>query len=303
MNESMIVGLLLGSLAAMVPIVLTSVGAVVSERAGVVNIGYEGILMLSAFFGTIIAEIAHSGWIGILGGAFVGMLIGAIHGVLTVYLKGDHVIPGIGINLLGYGAVAFGIRAYWGTAGQHQVPNYAQIKPLWMDAFGNSLSPMVIITFIVTILVWWMLFKTPLGLRIRSVGENPEAADALGINVELYRFGAVLFASALAGAAGAYLSVDWLGTVTKQIAAGRGFIALANMVFSGWNPLVALLGGFLFGFFDNLAIWIQNNPWMAGTVPWQFIATLPYVVTLVVVAGIIGRARPPKWDGKPYKRE
>jgi len=302
-NESMIVGLLLGSLAAMVPIVLTSVGAVVSERAGVVNIGYEGILMLSAFFGTIIAELAHSGWAGILGGALVGMLIGAVHGILTVYLKGDHVIPGIGINLLGYGAVAFGIRAYWGTAGQHQVPSYAQIKPLWMDAFGNSLSPMVVITFIVTILVWWMLFKTPLGLRIRSVGENPEAADALGINVELYRFGAVLFASALAGAAGAYLSVDWLGTVTKQIAAGRGFIALANMVFSGWNPILALLGGFLFGFFDNLAIWIQNNPWMAGTVPWQFIATLPYVVTLIVVAGIIGRARPPKWDGKPYKRE
>ncbi|WP_297515758.1 ABC transporter permease [Thermococcus sp.] len=303
MNEAMVISLLLGSLAAMVPIALTSVGAVISERAGVVNIGYEGILMFSAFFGAIFAELAGNGWVGILGGAFVGLLFGALHGVLTVYLKGDHVIPGIGLNLLGAGAVAFGIRAYWGTAGQHTVPSDAQISPLWMDAFGNSLSPMVPITIAVAIVAWWVLFKTPFGLRIRAVGENPEAADALGINVELYRFTAVLIASALAGVAGAYLSVDWLGTVTKQIAAGRGFIALANMVFSGWNPLIALGGAFLFGFFDNLAIYIQNNPWLAGTIPWQFIATLPYVVTLIVVAGIIGRARPPKWDGRPYKRE
>ncbi len=303
MNEAMIISLLLGSLAAMVPIALTSVGAVISERAGVVNIGYEGILMFSAFFGAMIAELSGNGWVGILGGALVGLLFGALHGFLTVYLKGDHVIPGIGLNLLGAGAVAFGIRAYWGTAGQHQVPEGVKITPLWRDAFGNALSPMVIITIAVALLAWWVLFKTPFGLRIRAVGENPEAADALGINVELYRFTAVLIASALAGVAGAYLSVDWLGTVTKTISAGRGFIALANMVFSGWNPLIALGGAFLFGFFDNLAIYIQNNPWLAGTIPWQFIATLPYVVTLIVVAGIIGRVRPPKWDGRPYKRE
>ena len=303
MNHSMIISLLLGSLAAMVPIALTSIGAAISERAGVVNIGYEGILMLSAFFGAIFAEIFNNGWIGLLGGALTGIAIGALHGFLTVYLKGDHVIPGIGINLIGYGGVAFGILAYWGTAGQHQVPSNAQISPLWMDAFGNSLSPMVPITIVIAFVAWWVLFKTPFGLRIRSVGENPEAADALGINVERYRFIAVLIASALAGIAGAYLSVDWLGTVTKTIAAGRGFIALANMVFSGWNPLVALIGAFIFGFFDNFAIYIQNNPWLAGTIPWQFIATLPYVVTLIVVAGIIGKARPPKWDGRPYKRE
>lgn len=260
MNETMIISLLLGSLAAMVPIALTSIGAVISERAGVVNIGYEGILMFSAFFGAMFAELAGNGWVGLLGGALVGMLLGALHGILTVYLKGDHVIPGIGLNLLAAGAVAFGIFAYWGTAGQHQVPSNVQIEPLWMDAFGNSLSPMVPITIVIAIIAWWVLFKTPFGLRIRAVGENPEAADALGINVELYRFTAVLIASALAGIAGAYLSVDWLGTVTKTISAGRGFIALANMVFSGWNPLVALGGAFLFGFFDNLAIYIQNNP-------------------------------------------
>jgi len=299
----MVISLLLGAFSAMVPIVLTSVGAVVSERAGVVNIGYEGILMLSAFFGAIFAEIFSSGWMGLLGGAITGLFLGAIHGFITVYLKGDHVIPGIGINLIGYGGVAFGIMAYWGTAGQHQVPEYAQIQPLWMDTFGDSLSPLVPITIAIAVVVWWFLFKTPLGLRIRSVGENPEAADALGINVERYRFGAVLFASALSGIAGAYLSVDWLGTVTKQIAAGRGFIALANMVFSGWNPLMAVIGGFIFGFFDNLSFYIQTNPWLAGKVPWQFVATLPYLVTLIVVAGIIGKARPPKWDGRPYKRE
>lgn len=303
MNETMIISLVLGSLSAMVPIALVSIGATISERAGVVNIGYEGILMFSAFFGTMIAEWAGNGWVGLLGGALVGLLLGALHGFLTVYLKGDHVIPGIGLNLLGYGSVAFGIMAYWGTAGQHQVPDTVKVEPLWRDAFGNSLSPMVVITIAIAIVSWWVLFKTPFGLRIRSVGENPEAADALGINVELYRFTAVLIASALAGVGGAYLSVDWLGTVTKSIAAGRGFIGLANMVFSNWNPLVALGGAFLFGFFDNLSFYIQNNPWLAGTIPWQFIATLPYVVTLLVVAGIIGKAKLPKADGKPYKRE
>jgi len=230
------------------------------------------------------------------------MLLGMLHGFITVYLKGDHVIPGIGVNLLALGVVAFGITAYWGTAGQHQVPTNVRVAPIINTPYG-SLSPMVLITIAIAILTHWVLFRTPLGLRIRAVGENPEAADALGINVERYRFLATVYGAMLAGLGGAFMSVDWLGTVTKQLSAGRGFIALANMVFSGWNPLRALLGGFIFGFFDNLSVWVRTNPEIQRIVPWQFVATLPYLVTLIIVAGIIGKVRPPKADGKPYKRE
>ncbi|AIF69221.1 ABC transporter permease [Palaeococcus pacificus DY20341] len=298
-----ILALIFGALTAMVPVVLTSVGAAVSERAGIVNIGYEGILLMSAFFGAMFAEMSGNPWIGLLGGAFVGMLLGMLHGFITVYLKGDHVIPGIGVNLLALGVVAFGLPAYWGTAGQHVVPNTVRIEPIISLAQGISLSPMVIVTILITLVTHWVLFRTPLGLRIRAVGENPEAADALGLNVEKYRFLATVYGAVLAGIGGAYMSVDWLGTVTKTVSNGRGFIALANMVFSGWNPLRALGGGFMFGFFDYLSSWVATNPSIKQVIPEQFIATLPYIVTLIVVSGIIGKVRAPKADGKPYKRE
>ncbi|WP_297091203.1 ABC transporter permease [Thermococcus sp.] len=295
MDLGSILSILITSLMAMVPIVLTSVGAVWSERAGVVSIGYEGVLLMSAFFGAIVAEVTGSGVMGLIGGIVTGMIFGILHGVLTVYLKGDHVIPGIGINLLAMGVVPFGILAYWGTAGQHQV---AVTLWSWNTKYGK-ISPMIFVTIAIAVITWWVLFKTPLGLRVRSVGENPEAADALGINVEKYRFWSTVYGHALAGLGGAYMSVAWLGVVQKTMSAGRGFIALANMVFSGWNPLVALLGGWLFGFFDALAAWLAP----LHIIPGQFILMLPYIMTLVIVAGIIGKARPPKWDGRPYKRE
>ncbi|NJE06113.1 ABC transporter permease [Thermococcus sp. M36] len=295
MDLGSVISILITSLMAMVPIVLTSVGAVWSERAGVVSIGYEGVLLMSAFFGAIAAEVTGSGIMGLVGGIATGIIFGILHGVLTVYLKGDHIIPGIGINLLAMGVVPFGILAYWGTAGQHQV---AVTLWSWNTKYGK-ISPMVFVTIAIAIITWWVLFKTPLGLRVRSVGENPEAADALGINVEKYRFWSAVYGHALAGLGGAYMSVAWLGVVQKTMSAGRGFIALANMVFSGWNPLVALLGGWLFGFFDALAAWLAP----LHIIPGQFILMLPYIMTLIIVAGIIGKARPPKWDGRPYKRE
>lgn len=295
MDVGAIIFLLKTSLMAMVPIVLTSVGAAWSERAGVVSIGYEGVILASAFFGAIFAEISGHASVGLLGGLFVGALFGMLHGFLTVYLKGDHVIPGIGINLLAAGLVPFGIIAYWGTAGQHQLPFTLWH---WQTKYGEF-SPMILVTIAIAIATWWVLFKTPLGLRVRACGENPEAADALGINVEKYRFWSTVYGHALAGLAGAYMSVDWLGLVHKTMSGGRGFIALANMVFSNWNPLVSLIGGWLFGFFDALATWLAPK----HLVPEQFIYMLPYIMTLVIVAGIIGKAKPPKWDGKPYKRE
>jgi simple sugar transport system permease protein len=161
----------------------------------------------------------------------------------------------------------------------------------------------VLVTVALAIAVYWLLYRTQLGIRIRAVGENPAAADVAGIRVNALRLGTAVAAGLLAGLAGAYLSVDWFGAVTKEITAGRGFIALATVVFSGLNPLLALLGGFIFGFFDGLATWVATYPGIKKLIPWQFVAMAPYVVTLLVVAGAIGRARFPKALGIPYLRE
>ncbi len=150
---------------------------------------------------------------------------------------------------------------------------------------------------------WWFLRRTQLGIWLRAVGENPAAADVAGLKVNAIRLGAAIAAGVLAGLAGAYLSVDWFGAVTKEITAGRGFIALAIVVFSGLNPLLALLGGFIFGFFDGLATWVATYPGIKDVIPWQFVAMAPYVVTLAVVAGAIGRVRFPSALGVPYIRE
>ena len=148
-----------------------------------------------------------------------------------------------------------------------------------------------------------MLFRTKLGLKIRAVGENPQAADVAGINIYLVRFFSTAIGASLAGLAGAYISVDWIGSVTKGISAGRGFIALATVVFSGLNPLLVLLGGFIFGFFDNLAVWVSTMPAVQSVIPWQLVSMAPYIVTLLIVAGVIGRVRFPAAMGIPYERE
>ena len=167
----------------------------------------------------------------------------------------------------------------------------------------GALSPLVLVTVAMAFVVYWLLYRTQLGIRIKAVGENPAAADVAGISVNAVRLGTAIAAGALVGLAGAYLSVDWFGAVTKEVSAGRGFIALATVVFSGLNPLLALVGGFIFGFFDGFATWVATYPKIKEIIPWQFVAMAPYIVTLLVVAGVIGRVRFPKALGTPYFRE
>jgi simple sugar transport system permease protein len=162
---------------------------------------------------------------------------------------------------------------------------------------------MVLVAIVLPVLIYILLFRTKLGLKIRAVGENPQAADVAGIKIHLLRCFSTAAGSSLAGLAGAYISIDWLGSVTKEISAGRGFIALATVVFSGLNPMLVLLGGFIFGFFDNLAVWVSTMPVVQKVIPWQFVSMAPYVVTLLVVAGVIGRVRFPAAMGIPYERE
>lgn len=293
-------GILFISLHAMVPITLAAIGETIEESAGLFNIGLEGILLFGALAGALGAQASGSALVGLFTGMGVGALIGLVFGTISTSLRGSQLISGVGINLLALGFVAL-MLSVMGAPGFHSVAREVQV-PLIPLGIGN-LSPLVPITVIVAIGVWWLLRRTQLGIWIRAVGENPAAADVAGIRVNRVRLGAAVAAGVLAGLAGAYLSIDWFGAVTKEITAGRGFIALAIVVFSGLNPLLALLGGFIFGFFDGLATWVATYPGIKDIIPWQFVAMMPYVVTLAVVAGMIGRVRFPSALGVPYMRE
>jgi len=298
MSWDSLVNILFIALPAMVPITLTAVGEIIGERAGLFNIGLEGILLLSAFAGVVGAE--HAGPIvGLAAGMATGALVGLIFSVISTYWQGNQMITGIGINLFAAGMVAYGMI----VLGQ---PGFRLLKPANQLASirtpAGPLSPIVFVAIIVPFLAYWFLKHTRAGLILKAAGEAPEAADVAGINVNRIRILASTFGGMLAGLAGAYMSVAWIGSVTKGLAGGRGFIALATVVFSGLNPLLALLGGFIFGVFQSLAIWVKNSPGITQ-IPWQFVDMLPYVVTLLVVAGVIGRVRFPKSLGVPYKRE
>ncbi len=297
MSWNDILSLLRISLHAMVPITLTAVGEIIGETAGLFNIGLEGALLLSAFAGAIGAEFGGP-IVGLLVGMVVGAGLGLLFSVINTYWKGTQMITGIGINLFAVGIVAFGLIKL-GAPGFHDVPKAAELAKLQTPI--GAVSPMIFVALIVPFIAYWFLKRTRAGLILKAVGEAPEAADVAGININLVRLLATTFGGALAGLGGAYMSVCWIGSVTKDISAGRGFIALATVVFSGLNPLLALLGGFIFGFFQSLATWIKTLP--SKPIPWQFVEMLPYIVTLLVVSGVIGRVRFPKALGQPYKRE
>ena len=299
MNLEFVGGILLGSLHAMVPITLSASGEVIGESAGLFNIGLEGIILVSAMTGALGAE-AGGPAVGLMVGLGTGFVIGLIFGGVCTYLKGVQLIAGVGINLFAAGMVAFWL-IHLGVPGHHAVAAENQLVNI-STPYG-AFSPMILVAIALPVFIYILLFRTKLGLKIRAVGENPQAADVAGIKIHLLRLLATAAGASLAGLAGAYLSIDWLGSVTKEISAGRGFIALATVVFSGLNPLLVLLGGFIFGFFDNLAVWVATMPAVQKVIPWQFIAMAPYAVTLVVVTGIIGRAKFPAAIGIPYQRE
>ncbi len=289
--------LLLSALHAMVPITLTAVGEVIGETAGLFNIGLEGILLINAFVGTLVANVWGPWW-GLAAGLAVGAVIGVVFALISTYGKGNQMIAGIGINLFALGFVAFGLIML-GAPGFRPVVPEGRL-PLIRTAAGG-LSPLVFLALVLPCLAFLFLHRTKAGLILKAVGENPEAADVAGISVNVVRLLATTFGAALAGLAGAYISISWIGSVTKEVSAGRGFIALATVVFSGLNPLLVLLGGFLFGFFDSLATWMSNLP---GLVRYAyFVYMIPYGVTLFVVTGLIGRVRFPKALGTPYTRE
>lgn len=292
--------LLIQALLASVPILLATLGEILTERSGVVNIGLEGIILVGALMAPLFVDYMYYKlgiavpdplWpvLGVVAAAAAGAAIGLAHGLVSTYLEGNQIISGVAINLFAAGAVAYGIEAYWGVAGYKQVPEWARGEPLVVAVFA----------IITAGVMWYILFKSRLGVVIRACGEDPESAYNMGVDVLKVRLAATVVGATLVAIAGAYLSIAYLSVVTKEISAGRGFIALANVVFSNWNPLLAIVGAFIFGFFDAVSYWLQT----LGVARYEVTRMVPYIATLLIVAGAIGRSRPPRAIGKVFRRE
>ncbi|MDI3474634.1 MAG: ral nucleoside transport system permease protein [Thermococcaceae archaeon] len=295
--------ILSNTLASMVPLVLAGVGEIITERSGVVNIGLEGIFMASAFTAAVVTFYTGNPYLGLLVGLLVGLLAGTLHGAISVYLRGDQIIAGVGFNSLAYGLSLLGLVSLWHSHGSSPPVN----KMPMLTVGRLSIPPLSIVAVLVGIIAWWWLYKTPSGLRLRACGEDPRAAEAMGVNVNRTRFYATVIGAGLTGLGGAYLVVGWIGQFTKFISAGRGFIALANVAFSNWNPLMAIVGGILFGLFDALAIYapikIQESTGRIITAESNLFRTIPYLATLIVVTLIMKKVKAPRALGKPYIKE
>ncbi len=303
-----IVNLIPSTLIYMVPITLGGVGEIITERSGVVNIGLEGILLLSAFTATITTFNTGNPYIGLLSGLLIGFLSGVLHGFISVYLRGDQIIAGVGFNSFAYGISIMGLVAIWKQHGAS--PKVEKIPVISIPVAGTSftISPISIIAILIAVASWYWLFKTSSGLKLRACGEDPRAAEAMGVNVFRTRFYATILGATLTGLGGAYLVVGWIGQFTRYISAGRGFISLANVAFSNWNPLMAIIGGFIFGFFDVLSLYLPIKVQAMGlttniTAATYLFRTIPYIGTLVVVTLIMKRVRMPRSLGKPYIKE
>jgi simple sugar transport system permease protein len=286
------------------PLVFAALGGVISERAGVVNIGLEGMILVGAFFGAWGADLGGGWMAGVVIAMVAGGLFGLLHAVFAVSLRADQIVSGTAINFLAAGATGYLFVKVYGAEGTpDDLPEVPDISlPIGGIPFlGGALEQQNLLVWTALILVGVAsvyLFRTAAGLRHRSVGENPLAADTAGISVSRTRYLAVVGSGVLAALGGAFLSIGFVNSFSENMSAGRGFIALAAVIFGRWNPGGALLAALLFGFSSALA---QRLPAFSETAAVLFQA-LPYVLTLVAVAGLVGRSRPPAADGIPYER-
>jgi simple sugar transport system permease protein len=288
------------------PLIFAAMGGILSERSGVINIGLEGMMLMGAFFGIFGADLTGSWLLGIVTGLAAGAVFGLVHAVVSIHLRADQVVSGTGINILALGVTGYVFIYHYGDQGTppdiSRVPNVTlplvEDVPFVGDAIGN-LNLLTWAALILVPLLTLFLFRTRGGLRLRSIGEKPRAADSLGLPVLRTRYLAVVASGALAAVGGAFLSIALVGSFNENMTAGRGFIALAAVIFGGWRPWGALAGALLFGFSTALA---QRLPAFSESTAVLFQA-LPYVLTLIVVAGVIGRSRPPASVGVPFVKE
>ncbi|MEP6717960.1 MAG: ABC transporter permease [bacterium] len=305
MAEIFTIALIWSTIRLATPLILAALGGMFSERAGIINIALEGMMLAGAFTAAAVTYAAGNPFVGLAAGVAAGMLIAGIHAVASIRYKADQVVTGTAINILMLGLPAFLSGAFFLSSGSTpQIPKDHLIP--WTP---------IVISFVLVPLTWYVLYKTPFGLRLRSVGENPEAADAAGVNVSRIQYCGVLLSGALAGIGGAYLSIGQSSLFTRNMTSGRGFIALAALIFGKWRPVQTLLACLLFGFTEALSIQLQGTiklPVLLGTllrqtpgddIPVQFIQMVPYLLTIIVLAGFIGSSRPPRALGIPYQKE
>ncbi|HEV2903885.1 MAG TPA: ABC transporter permease [Pyrinomonadaceae bacterium] len=314
MRQLLNISLLFSTLRLATPLVLASIGGLYSERAGVINIALEGLMLAGAFTAASVTFYAASPWVGMGAAMVAGVLVAMIIALACIKFKADQVVTGTGINIMFLGLPAVLSGAMFLSSGstpqipkENLLPKVSQILPGFVPQWQifTEVSVVTVLAVVLVIVTAYVLYRTPFGLRLRAVGENPEAADAAGVSVNKIRWIGVLLSGALAGLGGAYLSLDQSSLFTRNMTAGRGFIALAALIFGKWRPVQTMLACLLFGFADALTTQMQGVAKMPSgeDIPVQFIHMIPYVVTIIVLAGFIGQSRAPKAIGIPYEKE
>lgn len=309
LNSILTAGVLAAMLRFATPLAFAAMGGIFSERSGVVNIGLEGMMLMGAFFAVWGSVVTGSWAAGLLIGMAAGGALAFLHALFSITFRSDQIVSGFAVNFLALGLTGFLFGSLFPDGIRDEVsrvPNITlsfledipAIGDFLFDVFGN-LNLLIWIMFATVIVSYTVLFKTPAGLRIRSVGEHPKAADTVGINVYGVRYGAVILSGVLAAMGGAFLSIGFVGNFAENMTSGRGFIALAAVIFGKWRPGWAFAATLLFGFGFALAIPLQRE---AG-VSENLISTLPYVLTLIAVVGLIGRSIPPAAIGRPYIKQ
>jgi ABC-type uncharacterized transport system permease subunit len=301
-------GMLVSSLVRATPIALAALSGIYSERSGVVNIGIEGMMLVGSFASVVFASATGSMWVGVIGGVLAGVLLAALHAVLSIKYRVNQIVSGAGIIILALGLTSYlqrsilNIFRYLNDPGPAipalPIPGLWQIPVLGPVVF--NLSPIIYTLFALLIITQVLMNNTRWGLRVRSVGEHPKAADTLGINVFRVRYISVLLSGAIAGLAGTYMSIGAAGRFNEGMSAGKGFLGLAAMIFGNWNPFGAFFGSLIFGFFDS---WQEKLSLLQVGIPVDLLGMAPYIATMIVLAGFVGRSRVPAADGIPYEKE
>jgi ABC-type uncharacterized transport system permease subunit len=288
------------------PLIFASIGGMFSERSGVVNIGLEGMMLMGAFFAVLVDDKADSWILGLGAGVLSGGVAALVYAFFAIHLRADQILGGTAINFLALGLTGYLYIDIYGQQGTssnsiESIPNVHVSVIEDVPFFGpifSQLNLMIWVALLLIVVSSIVMFKTPVGLRIRSVGEHPRAADTVGINVYGVRYGAVVLSGMLAAAGGAYLSIGFVNSFGENMTAGRGFIALAALIFGNWRPYGAAAACMLFGFSSALATRLPEYSQSASVL----FQALPYVLTLIAVAGVIGRSTPPAAVGRPYKK-
>ena len=299
MSEIFTFALIFSTIRFATPLIFAALGGMFSERSGVINIALEGLMLAGAFTAAVVTYQLGNPFLGMLCGVAAGAALAFVYAIACIKFEADQVVSGMGINFLMIGLPALISGAVYDSSGSTpQIPKEQFLPEFFNIPFASILA------FALVPVCWYALYKTPFGLRLRATGENPSAADAAGVNVTRLRYTAVIISGILAAAGGAYLSIGQSSLFTRNMTAGRGFIALAALIFAKWKPIPTLFTCLFFGFMEALTIPLANYKLASGeNIPVQFVQIIPYVITIIVLAGFIGSSRAPKALGIPYRKE